>query len=606
MNIFFILSVLIFLCGSVLTVYVIFQKKIKSSFYIFFATVFFTGVSIFMPIYLNYFAGEKGFVFWVLKSLLISIHNSIRLFIVDGEYNIVQDFILEDGGVLAQAYGIFAAIIYVIAPMLTFGFILSIFGNILFRIKFMFSGRKELYFFSELNERSLTLARDLKNNNWKNRIIVFTNVKEEYKDEKENVYWKAKRLFATLLERDITDISFLLKHKKGKIFFYVMGEDEDTSILQSIQLIKKYKNCSNVTLNLFSNREEADTLGAYLSELKKDESGMIYYRINPVSDMVYNLLYNQGKRLFENAVEMKNGNKKIGAVVIGMGKYGTNMIKTLSWYLQVDGYISEINVFDHGEALKEFAVECPELLDESINGKFIDYESQYDIKIHSNIDAQSKELYDLLDKIDVVSYIFISLGSDELNIKVARSIRSWASRRGITPIIRVIIYHEEMGDVMKNMKNHKGEDYNIEFIDDLESIYKEKVLRETELQKLALESYKRRGISEEVFWGNWYNYRSSIASILRMKARSDCNIPGADLPGEELTPEQQEKIQIMEHKGWNAYTRSIGYVKGDKTNHLGKTHECLVPYNQLSEKYKGKDLRTLGDYKKSLYKNENN
>ena len=52
----------------------------------------------------------------------------------------------------------------------------------------------------------------------------------------------------------------------------------------------------------------------------------------------------------------------------------------------------------------------------------------------------------------------------------------------------------------------------------------------------------------------------------------------------------------LEHKRWNAYMRSEGFVYSGSTdkktrNDLGKMHNDLVPSSNLSEKEKIKDLR---------------
>ena len=91
-----------------------------------------------------------------------------------------------------------------------------------------------------------------------------------------------------------------------------------------------------------------------------------------------------------------------------------------------------------------------------------------------------------------------------------------------------------------------------------------------------------------------YNYRSSIASAIHMKARVQCGIPGADKRTEELTDEERDVIEVLEHRCWNAYMRAEGYVfssSKDKSsrNDLGKMHHDPVAFSSLGDEETRKD-----------------
>ena len=81
-----------------------------------------------------------------------------------------------------------------------------------------------------------------------------------------------------------------------------------------------------------------------------------------------------------------------------------------------------------------------------------------------------------------------------------------------------------------------------------------------------------------------------------MAARIACKIPGADKPEEELTGEERERIELLEHRRWNAYMRAEGYVysgspEKSSRNDLAKMHHDLVDYSALTEEEKRKDSR---------------
>ena len=115
----------------------------------------------------------------------------------------------------------------------------------------------------------------------------------------------------------------------------------------------------------------------------------------------------------------------------------------------------------------------------------------------------------------------------------------------------------------------------------------------SELEKLALERHLKWG-QEEEFWQYEYNYRSSMASAIHMKARIACAVPGADKEESQISETERDIIEKLEHRRWNAYMRSDGYIYSgspDKSsrNDLAKMHHNLVDFDVLTEEDKRKD-----------------
>ena len=99
---------------------------------------------------------------------------------------------------------------------------------------------------------------------------------------------------------------------------------------------------------------------------------------------------------------------------------------------------------------------------------------------------------------------------------------------------------------------------------------------------------------EEAFWQYEYNYRSSMASAIHMKARIACGFSFADKEGSALTEEERNTLERLEHRRWNTYLRSEGYVysgspDSSSRNDLAKMHHNLVDFASLSEEDKRKD-----------------
>ena len=113
---------------------------------------------------------------------------------------------------LGHLYFILVNVLFLITPALTVSFVISYLEKLVDHIKFSLSKNKKTIIFSELNDKSLILARDYEND--KNCSIVFANVKE-----KSDIKIKS----INLLER-VTDIKV---NPTNDVTFYIISKDEE-------------------------------------------------------------------------------------------------------------------------------------------------------------------------------------------------------------------------------------------------------------------------------------------------------------------------------------------------------------------------------------------
>ena len=116
----------------------------------------------------------------------------------------------------------------------------------------------------------------------------------------------------------------------------------------------------------------------------------------------------------------------------------------------------------------------------------------------------------------------------------------------------------------------------------METTYVEDVIMYSELERIALDMHKNWG-DEESFWRYEYNYASSVAKAIHQKAKIECGIPGADKPPAERTEDEKTLLRPLEHRRWNAYMRTLGYVYSEKRDDLAKHHPDLVEFSRLPE-----------------------
>jgi len=521
------------------------------------------------------------------QSFLLSGISAMHAFTKGGDFKVIAGAACPEN--LYNAYSVWATVLIAVAPFFTIGFLLSMFKNVSAFFAYLRAWFRDLYVFTSLNDRSLALAADIKKKEPK-AAVIFTDVSE--KGEKgAGLAARAGKLGAICFRKDIRGVNLNRHGKKTAITFFAIGEDESRNLDQAIYLIEQYRDRENTHIYLFSKSAESQLIlsAADLGKVK-------VRRVDEVRSLINRVLFEQGQMLFERAKEADDGSKHICAVVVGMGKHGTEMVKALAWYGQMDGYTLEIHAFDRDPAAREhFEALAPELMSEKYNGVCVPGEAQYKITVHGGVDVKTRAFAEALEKLPQTTYVLVALGSDGPNVEAAVDMRMYFERMKCHPVIQAIVYNARQAGALKGIKNYRGQSYDIDFIGDLASSYTRTVIMDSELEEEALQRHLKWG-QEEEFWTYEYNYRSSVASAIHLHARIQCGIPGADKKEEELTEEERSIIETLEHRRWNAYMRSEGYVySGSKDkasrNDLARQHHDLVDYSSLLEEEKRKDSR---------------
>ncbi|MCD8050498.1 MAG: hypothetical protein LUE89_02320 [Clostridiales bacterium] len=578
------------------------MAKLLTPLYLRILTVFCAAFVLLFPVYWEALSEEPlCIVPRILKSILLSVYHTLCLFFLNGDYTFLAEQVPRTCGLLYNAYTVYIAVLFVFAPFLTFNLVLSLFKNVSAMLHLLAGRNRELYVFSALNPQSLTLAKDLIAND-KTRLMVFTDMTDQNQETLSALAEEARRNKMILLKRDICAVAYEFHSKKKKLYFFLLSEDEGKNTAQALSLLNRYKNREKTHLYVQSTDQEGELL------LSSAEKGNVEVRrFDPDRSLINRFLYDSGDELFSTARDTADG-KLISVVLVGLGRCGSNLLKSLSWFCQMDGYHLQITAFDQDPLAEEMLrVQCPELLSDQYNGVSVPGEAEYHITIHSGIAVGSQAFADAISQLSDATWVFVALGDDAKNIETAAYLRMLFARGHRSPKIKAIVQSSEKKNALHELKNFKGQRYEIDFIGDLESSWNENTILNSELEKKALgihlswgeqsdseketsektetEEEKRKKAElekklKETFRKYEYNYRSSIASAIHKKARSACGIP-------------QEALEVLEHKRWNVYMRSEGYVFGEPRDDLAKVHSLLVHYDELGEDEKEKDKRIV-------------
>ncbi len=326
---------------------------------------------------------------------------------------------------------------------------------------------------------------------------------------------------------------------------------------------------------------------------------------------------------------VQNDKKEIFVLLVGCGRLGTQMLKTVVWCGQIEGYTLKIRVLDKKAkgVEKEFYSSCPEM-------------TNYDIEFE-DVDVQSTDFENIISGYSGATFVCVATGSDDLNISTAENIYRIYRRNysGSTPPIftrvRKAIKSSNFEDKGSYLKER-----NIHLFGTTSCVFSNEKLFNSKLESLAfavhlcynwaLDAAKdsfayKKALND--FCTSEYSRRSSMAAALHISAKlKGCGIDiKGSLPSEgelerfeELMKNDAKRETLMrnEHERWNAFVRSEGFKTADfetvkkyapitrsHKDEAAKLHPCIVSWEELDllqEKYN--ELQKELDLKPSDFK----
>ena len=503
--------------------------------------VFVSLVVIFFPVCFYDGAVSDGLtIVKIFKALLYAVHCAMRTFVIDMDFaEIYNAFSQEDSvfselsGFVYRAYLTHAAVMFVAAPALTAVGILSFFKDLFAGLRFSLSPKRRMYYFSELNPKSLALAINVLAEKRSLRhplkpIVVFYDVQDVDEVEGVDIVHQAKRLGAICFRKDICDanlrdglLSFFLPTERK---FYFISEDEDKSVRQALELIRVCRSKDRVNngktqFYVFATTEES---GLLLEAA--DHGDMKERRINEKRNLVLNILTNEPvfdhyeERVVKSTDKKADGvryEKHVNVLVVGGGRYGTELVKALCWCSQIPGYYIHIHVFDKDDnADKRLRAIAPALMDNS--GCTAPGLPHYEIKVYNGINVKDSSFIEKIGEIDNINLAFITLGDDSTNVNTAIILRREILRRLESRLFKAkdtfssihrpsakkkyrvvkstdyvstiysVVYNAVKSETLINNKGMHDDRCEIKFIGDLQTCYSVPVIEQTSLEDEAL------------------------------------------------------------------------------------------------------------------------
>lgn len=425
--------------------------------------------------------------------------------------------------------------------------------------------KKPLFIFSEANERSMQLAKSIKE--LKCDIVFANSDIDSLSNENDSI-----RNFI-FKEESVSEIN--IRSKKGKkIYFFCISENEDLALTQSLQLIEKHSNLKdaeqkNIHICLFSKHRD---FSVYIDSAHKGNLDIQCF--NEYELLIYNLL--------DKYPLFKYAKSNIHILLYGLSQINIVALKAIVWCGQLSGYSMKISVVgvDIEKQIEELKLNIPGI-----------FSNRY-YTLFYNCDNE-KEAVDTIDRhCSDANYVIVSEKTDNgtmnRGINLRRLFYKLSKDYSRCPPIFCYIKEPAKFNIVKNLATAESNperkmSYNLTPFGSLEEVYTYKTLVDSDLEKLAKnvhlayeeifsdgsinveEALKRYNVFE-------VNKRSNRANALHIRYK--LNLLGLDYTEDQnaemvdmhdyYTEEHLERLSVSEHDRWMAFMETEGWVPASK------------------------------------------
>ena len=376
---------------------------------------------------------------------------------------------------LQAFFRVYSSLLNFISPIVGGAIIFEILASVFPKIKLRASYWafwKEKYYFSELNEASLALAKSIrssKNPLFRKPVIIFTDAYVDRKEERDmELFNRAKNIGSICIKDDLAHIT---KNLFGKRKYFLMDENELNNLQTLTELSNSY-NCKflkKAEVYFFTIDDAYIQVEKSICAKLGEEQSPIFIPIKGYRNLISNLLVEIP--LYEPLIGKKE-KTDLNVTVLGTGFIGTEMFLSTYWFGQILNYNLKINVISQ-ESEEEFWGKIdyvnPEIRQttESDNS-ILEYNRNGDrspvyCKVnYIQCDAKSSEFINCLKNKSLgildTDYFLVSLGADEINISVANTIRKYIgeyhiSETSTNTIITYVVYNSELSEIL-NRQNY--------------------------------------------------------------------------------------------------------------------------------------------------------
>lgn len=541
-----------------------------------------------------------------IPALFGNLMNMMQVISLDADYLAFYDLITSRialnavAGLYFFVLGLLHALLPVFSIITAYTLLLKLFTNV--KITLIDADRRPLYIFSQVNDRSLALAEDIRRAQKKCRII-FTGC-----TEKENRAETERLLDCVITEDDISRLRITFKANRHTHFFCIADSD-DLNLNHALMLIDSLKGKSKEAqqknhIYLFSHMPDVDVM------IDSTEKGFTDIQvINEHELLVYDLL--DRYPLYRYAKD-----DKINVLLCGDGDIMESALRTVLWCGQLDGYELQVNVISQKAGLLEAKMRAyfPSLFSDRYHICFKTYET--DMEFAHAVESISLPTYTVVCNSDDIQSVHQS-------IYLRRAFYKKDSAFSAVPPIFCHVESGDKFDLLRNLRTSETNEarrvsydltpfggirrvytYQNLVNSDIESLSRnvhlvyEDIFSDTEIDVAgALERYNLFEVNKRSNRANAMHIRYKLA-LLGLDYTEDENATEVDLSS-YLTEETLSRLTYAEHDRWMAFLETEGWTsaslqevdtykrsgisRGRHNCQMLKMHPYICPFEDLKD-----------------------
>ncbi|MBR2675298.1 MAG: hypothetical protein IKE28_00110 [Solobacterium sp.] len=505
---------------------------------------------------------------------------------------------LNLSGPIFHAYNFLLSLLYIAGPVFASMFIIGFSRSL---VEFLRFGKyRHVHVFSELNERSAMIAESLYKRNPKELRVFCTS-----RNASDALKARANKNHSFLVQFDEAS----MKIRKNRTYeFYEIYDDPDKTLPKTAELARHLRdqNSDHAVVRVFINHSHLELVREFDTQFGSDNTALQIRYIDENGAEATELFHHMIQSL---PIGIPDYHYQF--LLIGCGETGGSILRTAASLLILPESRTKFHVVDRNarQIAARFKSEAPEFLNADLDAYFSDDPTgkNYDITFH-NLDAQSSELGELLQKIGRPDLTVVSISDDLENHRIAKQILrilSSESDQLDSPLIAARIRNSRSLDLLEK-------DSKLWFFGSMEKHYSYDSLVHPQLEEAAKQvhmAYCREDQwtpeLEETFY-RYVNNDSSFAQALAMMARCRYilfskpeGVPNREWIDSVINdPEKLAVLGTAEHNRWNAYQRINGWRKATlaQVDVIAKRtggrkvkddvlllHPAIVTYSQLEE-----------------------